>query len=56
MIITFYVAFMVFISIAALAAHQMLVAVLATGLMMIGGFVHRYQDHPVVREWMEQYF
>lgn len=56
MTIILYAALMVFITVAALATHQTLVAVLVSGLLMAGVFVHRYQNHPVVREWMEKYF
>lgn len=54
--ITLYAALMVFITIAALAAHQTLIALLASALLMAGLFLYRYQNHTAVREWMEKYF
>lgn len=56
MTLTVFSVLMVFITMAALAANQTVVAVLAFILLMTGWFVYRHQSHPAVREWLEKYF
>ncbi|MDD3597775.1 hypothetical protein [Sulfuricurvum sp.] len=47
---------MLLIILSALWADVLVVGMLAFGLWLGGLFVYRYQNHPVIREWLEKVF